>query len=103
MTSFGLLIVSQREVIIMGRTIITETMMVQNKEDGNTVHPSTISSVSATGTRLRLILSNIFHRDNPESGFLCQCLFASGTIGKNQENICQSPRIQRDCLFISTR
>src|SRR5665213_1510866 len=103
MTSFGLLIVSQTELMTIGRIIIMETAMVQNKEDGNTIQPINRNSVSAIGTKLRLMLSNIFQRDNAESGFLCQCLLASGTTGKNLENICQSPRTQRENLFISAR
>ena len=55
------------------------------------------------GIKLRLMLSNIFQRDKPEMGFLYQCLSTPGTNGKNQEKICQSPRVQRERLFISAR
>ena len=102
-TSLGFLIVSQTEVIKTGATMIPETAIVQNKEEGNTIHPNNIIVVNATGTRLRLILSNIFQRDNPETGFLYQCFPMPGTTGKNQGKICQSPRIQRERLFISAR
>ena len=43
---------------------------VQNQTGDKTAHPSSNSSVNATGTRLRRRLSKIFHCDSPESGFL---------------------------------
>ncbi len=81
--------------------MIAETVSVQKKEERNTNQSNNSSKVSAIGTRLRLMLSNIFQRDNPEIGFLYKCLFSPGTTGKIQEKICQSPRIQRERLFIS--
>src|ERR1035437_4544366 len=103
MTSLGFLIVSHTELIKIGTTIIPETVIIQNKEEGNTINPINIRVVSATGTRLRLKLPNIFQRDNPEIGLLHQCIPGPGTNGKNQLKIWQSPRTQRERLFISTR
>src|SRR5665213_1462915 len=100
-TSFGFLSVSQSEVINMGNTIIPDTTIVQNKTDGRTIHAKSNKAVSAIGTRLRRILSNIFQRDNAEIGFLIKCFSGVLTHGKIQGKICQSPRIQRNRVFIS--
>lgn len=81
--------------------MIADTAIVQKKEEGNTIHPNNIKTVSANGTRLLLMLSNIFHLDKADNGFLFHFFPGKGANGKNQENICQSPRIQRENLFIS--
>src|SRR5665213_2596403 len=95
------MMVSQNEVTIIGKTIIPETVIVQNKGYGNKSQPDNSNAVSAGGTRLRRILSNIFHFDNAEIGFLCKRLSEPFTNGKIHAKICQSPRIQRIRIFMS--
>src|SRR5579871_3673409 len=101
MTSFGFRIASQTEATKIGKTIITDTIIVQYNDDGSETQPITMSIVNAIGTRLRLRLSIIFHRDNPEIGFLYKRLPLPGTNGKTQAKICQSPLTQRELRFIS--
>ena len=77
------------------------TAKVQNQGVANTVQPSTNSSVSAAGTRLRRKLSKIFQRDSAESGFCWRrapppalgSAQLTSTRGSNHWAICQSPRI----------
>src|ERR1041385_2134658 len=102
-TSLGLRRMSQVEVIITGIMMRHVVIKVQNKVAGKKNQTNTSNAINAAGTRLRRILSNIFQRESADSGFLCQCLLASGMNGRNQENICQSPRPQRARLFISAR
>ena len=71
------------------------TARVHNQSGDKTVQPSSNSSVSAAGTRLRRRLSKIFHRDSTESGFFRRRPPRPGTPGSSQRAICQSPRIQR--------
>ena len=96
-----MLILSHKVVTKIGNKIILETATIQKKEEGKTINPNNSRIVSAIGKRLRLMLSTIFQRDNADSGFLIQRLSAPLMNGKNQEKICQSPRIQRENLFIS--
>ncbi len=63
--------------------------MMQEKKN----HPNNNNKRKDNGTRLRLILSNIFHLDNDESGLRCNFLSAPFTHGNTQLAICQSPLI----------
>ena len=85
----------------IGKMISPETAIVQNNGEGRKNHANNNSAVSAIGTRLRRILSNIFQRDNAEIEFLYKRLSGPLTHGRIQEKICQSPRIQRNRIFIS--
>ena len=79
------------------------TVNVQNQGDGENIQPKINNNNNEIGTRLRRILSNIFHRENREIGFLVKPLGTAGTKGKVQMAICQSPLIQRCLRFISVR
>src|SRR5687768_6113428 len=86
---------SHKKVSNEVRRRIPKTENVQNQGADDIIQPNNKSKRSAGGTRLRLRLSSIFHRDNVESGFLCVRLPAPGTKGKSHLPICQSPRIHR--------
>src|SRR6266403_1579819 len=61
--------------------------------------PARRRATVAGGTRLRRKLSKIFHRLKAESGLGSTLPAPTGTRGFSQSMICQSPRIQRCCLF----
>ncbi len=77
------------------------TISVQNHGDDKMVHPNSKTSVSAIGTKLRLRLSNIFHHDKSDKGFLRDAPFTFGIIGITHGSSCQSPRTQRCRRFTS--
>ena len=86
---------------INGKSTIIVKLNVQNHENGNTNHPNKNNKVSASGVMLRLRLSNIFHFDKPEIGFLLNVLCYPVTKGNIHAAICQSPLIHRDVIFTS--
>src|SRR5512138_486348 len=88
-TSSGFLTASKQEMIREGKTTIPITIPVQSKAGDRTVQPRRSRSESASGTRLRLRLSNIFQRDNPESGFPDKCPPGPVTNGRSHRTSCQ--------------
>ena len=90
-------------ITMEGINTIPIKVNVHNQDCGRMVHPAIKNMSMATGTRLRLKLSKNFHLDNPDNGFFLDDLLRSGTLGINQCNNCQSPRIQRYLLLTSAK
>src|SRR5664279_1153793 len=93
--SSGFCQTSQQKLISELSMITDNTAIVQNTGEWENIHPNKSMPSRATGTRLRLRLSNIFHLDKEEIGLFRILCAGPGTQGKSQEAICQSPRIQR--------
>ena len=93
--SSGLLISCHTAAAIRGKRTIMVTTAVQNQGKGSTNHPTNNSNVNASGVRLRLRLSNIFHLDNADNLFFIKCPLLSGMKGSIHAPICQSPLIHR--------
>ena len=104
-TSAGFLNNSLKKLTTAGKIIIMVTASVQNHAAVEIVQPNINNSKRHNGTRLRRRLSNIFHFDRAERGFLRN--FPSGplTKGNTQPAICQSPLIHRcrRCISVSYR
>ena len=104
-TSSGFLKSSHKKLIPEGNTMMMVTAKVQNHAMEEKTHPYNNKSIKQRGTKLRRRLSNIFHFESAESGFLCSFLSMPGTNGNTHLAICQSPRIHLclRCISVSYR
>ena len=101
--SSGFLITFQLPVSTGGTSYSDVIKAVQKRGSTKPFHAAKKRRNVTGVTRLLLRLSNIFHRERNESGFICFFESESWTDGNSQGNICQSPLIHRCLRLISAR